>query len=237
MTDLTLPLALFNFVPVLLTGVAALFLVRLVVRQVPAGPGAGARWPRRWAVVGALLVFAGGLAKAAWKLALVTTGQDLAWLAGSLFPLLGPGFVLLAAAVWAAGRRLLGRRVPDWLSLSALGLILAAAAAVAVRVALLDIPRGWFLPLLLLTTVGNLTLSLVLITLSVRLRRWAAAVLFGVNLAIVLMLPSIAMMEPKTAGLHWLEESLTALGSLSFAAAASLLLRASRQGVSVPVPR
>jgi hypothetical protein len=230
MTDLTLDLALFNFVPVLLTGVALALLVRLVLRQVPAGRGAGARWPRRWAVIGALLVFAGGLSKAAWKLILVSTGQDLAWLAGLLFPLLGPGFVLLAAALWAAGNRLLGRKVPDWLSLSALGLILAAAIAVAVRTAWLDIPRGWFLPLLLLTTVGNLTLSLVLITLSLRLRLWAGAGLFAVNLAMVLVLPGIAMMEPKTVGVHWLEQSLTAAGSLAFAVAAWSLLRPSRQG-------
>jgi len=228
MTAFTLDLALFDLVPVLLTGVALMLLVRLVYRQVPAGRGAGARWPRRWAVIGALLVFAGGLAKAAWKLILVVSGQDLAWLAILLFPLLGPGFVLLAAAVWAAGRRVLGRPIPDWLSLSALGLILAAAVAVAVRMTWLDIPRGWFLPLLLLTTAGSLTLSLVLIVLSARLRLWAAVTLFAVNLVMVFVLPGIAMMEPKTLGLHWLEESLTALGSLSFAVAAWLLLRRSR---------
>jgi hypothetical protein len=227
MTDLTLPLAMFNLLPVLLTGVALLFLARLVRQQVPAGRGAGARWPRRWAVIGALLVVAGGLSKAAWKLILVLTGQDLVWLASLLFPLLGPGFVLLAAAVWAGGRRLLGRAVPDWLSLFALALILLAAAAVVVRMAWLDIPRGWFMPLLLLTTAGSLTLSLVLIALSARLRLWAGAALFAVNLAMMLVLPTIAMIEPKTLGVHWLEQLLTAAGGLCFAIAAWLLLRRS----------
>jgi hypothetical protein len=230
MTDLTLPLAIFNLLPVLLNGVALLFLVRLVRQQMPAGRGAGARWPRRWAVIGALLVFAGGLSKAAWKLILVLTEQDVAWLGSLLFPLLGPGFVLLAAAIWAGGRRLFARAVPDSLSLSALALILLTAAAVAVRMAWLDIPRGWFMPLLLLTTAGSLTLSLVLIALSARLRLWVGAALFAVNLAMMLVLPAIAMIEPKTLGVHWLEQSLTAAAGLCFAVAAWLLLRQTRFG-------
>jgi hypothetical protein len=91
----------------------------------------------------------------------------------------------------------------------------------------LDIPRGWFMPLLLLTTAGSLTLSLVLIALSARLRLWAGAALFAVNLAMMLVLPTIAMIEPKTLGVHWLEQLLTAAGGLCFAIAAWLLLRRS----------
>jgi len=230
MSELTLSLALFNLLPVLLTGVGLLFLVRLVRRHVATGRGAAARWPRRWAVTGALLILGGGLSKAVWKLLLVTTGQDLEWLASLLFPLLGPGFMLLAAAVSAAAYRLRGARVPDWLSFATLALILIAVLAAAVRMTWLDMPRGWFLPLLSLTTLGSLALSLVLIALCLRLRLLIGAALFAVNLVMIFVLPGIAMIEPKTLGLHWLEQSLTALGSACFAAGAWWLLRRGSRG-------
>ena len=54
----------------------------------------------------ALLVGAGGLSKASWKLCWVLTRQDLAVLDNLLFILIAPGFAWLAAeqALWGLGQ-------------------------------------------------------------------------------------------------------------------------------------
>jgi hypothetical protein len=211
MTDFTLALALFNFLPVTLTGLALWFLTRYVATQDPSGQGL--------AILGGGLILAGGLAKASWKLIAATTGMDLAWLAKALFPLLAPGFTLLVLALWGAVWHQRGRRVPAgrwWLGL---GVVLITFAAAALRQWVLEIPRGWFLPLLTLASLGNLATSLLLIGLAMRLRRWDLAVLFTVHLLMIFALPPIAMINPKPLALHWVEQSLTALGTACLALA------------------
>ena len=216
-TDFTPALALFNFLPVALTGLALWFLARYVADQDPAGQGLA------W--LGGGLILAGGLAKASWKLIATTTGLDLVWLANALFPLMAPGFALLALALWGAVRHQRGRRIPAgrwWLGLT---VMLIAFAAAALRQWVLEIPRGWFLPLLILASLGNLTTSLLLIGLSLRLRRWGHAVLFTVNLLMIFALQPIAMNSSKSLVLHWTEQSLTALGMAALALAAYRLWR------------
>ncbi len=216
-TDFTPALGLFNFLPVALTGLALWFLARYVADQDPAGQGLA------W--LGGGLILAGGLAKASWKLIAATTGLDLVWLANALFPLMAPGFALLALALWGAVRHTRGRRIPAgrwWLGLA---VVLVAIAAAALRQWVLEIPRGWFLPLLILASLGNLTTSLLLIGLSLRLRWWGQAVLFTVNLLMIFALQPIAMITPKSLALHWTEQSLTALGTAALALAAYRLWR------------
>ena len=207
-----LSLALFNFLPVALTGVALWFLTRYVASQ-DAAVG-------RLALLGSALILAGGLSKASWKLIAAATGTDLVWLAAALFPLLAPGFALLAVALWGAVGRQFGRPVPAGLWPIALALVGAAFLAAALRQWVFDLPRGWFLPLLVLASLGNLAASGLLIAVALRLRRWGTALLFAVNLLMIFALQPIAMMNPKTLAMHWLEQSLTALGTACFALAA-----------------
>lgn len=210
-------LALFDLVPVALTGLALWYVARLVRELAPSH--------HRMAVLGGVLIVAGGLAKATWKLIAALQGADLVWLANALFPLMAPGFVLLAVAVWAGVRGLRGRRALfGWPT--ALGLILSACVVAAVRHWWLDIPRGWFLPLLVLVSLGNLTASVLLVRAAFHLRRRSAAVLLGLDLVMIFALQPIAMMTPKTIAVHWFEQSLTAFGSGCFALAAYLLWRA-----------
>ena len=216
-TDFTTALGLFNFLPVALTGLALWFLAGYVADQDPACQGLA------W--LGGGLILAGGLAKASWKLIAATTGLDLEWLANALFPLMAPGFALLALALWGAVRHQRGRRIPAgrwWLGLA---VVLIAFAAAALRQWVLEIPRGWFLPLLILASLGNLTTSLLLIGLSLRLRWWGQAVLFTVNLLMIFALQPIAMITPKSLALHWTEQSLTALGTAALALGAYRLWR------------
>jgi hypothetical protein len=218
MPEFPLSLALFNVLPVILTAAALWFLARTVWASDPADG--------RLAALGAGMIVAGGLAKVTWKLLAALTGADHVWLANALFPLMAPGFALLLAAVWGASRRWRALEPPARRWPIALAAIALAFAAAAWRLWLLDIPRGWFLPLLVLASLSNLALSLVLIGACVRRRRWSAAALFAVNLAMIFALQPIAMAVPKTLALHWLEQSLTAFGTGCFALAAYLLSRA-----------
>jgi hypothetical protein len=218
MPNFPIPLAVFNFLPVALTGVALWFLARYVRCQAAAS--------FRPALLGAGLILAGGLSKAAWKLIAAASGLDLAWLATALFPLMAPGFALLCAAIWDATRRQRGLRPPPGLWPATLVTIAFALAVAAYRQWVLASPRGWFLPLLALASLGNLGLSSLLIGACLRRRRWSIAALFAVNLGMIFALQPIAMATPKTLVLHWLEQSLTAFGTGCFALAAFLLSRA-----------
>lgn len=103
----TVPLALHDFVPVVLAGLGALWVARSTRR----GP----------ALVGAVLVLLGGLCKAGWKLNLALTGDDVALIDDLLFAFLAPGFALLA---WSLVRRELPLALP--LAISAAALLGAA---------------------------------------------------------------------------------------------------------------
>ncbi|QVL49000.1 MAG: hypothetical protein KFB96_00165 [Thiocapsa sp.] len=229
MSELTLPLALFNLLPVLFTGFALWFLARLVGDLDPAH--------RTMARAGGVLILLGGLSKAVWKLILVASGQDLTWLASALFPLMAPGFALLAGAALGVLLRVRGRGEGMWIRYGVVAVILVVVGAVVVRTLGMGIPRGWFLPLLGLASVANLMLSLSLIASALRLGRKDAALFFGVNLAMVFALPPIAMASPDTLYMHWLEQVLTAIGTAAFALGAYRLWRSAHASATLDLNR
>ncbi|MBN2886721.1 MAG: hypothetical protein JXM75_08455 [Chromatiaceae bacterium] len=219
MQDFTLALALYDFVPVLLTAIGLWWLVRYVADHLPAALG--------MAALGALLILLGGLAKALWKLLAATLGLKLPWLSEALFPLMAPGFVLLAVALWSATQPARLSQRGRWLL--ALGVLLAAGLAVGLRQWVLEIPRGWFLPLLTLASLGSLGVNLLLIAAAVRLRRWEVVVLLALNLAMVFALQPMARAGALTLRQQWIEQSLTAFGGLCFALGIWWLWKAAMQ--------
>ncbi|CRI63090.1 conserved membrane hypothetical protein [Thiocapsa sp. KS1] len=229
MSELTLPLALFNLLPVAFTGLALWFLARLVGDLDPPY--------RTMARAGGALILLGGLSKAVWKLIFVTVGQDLTWLASALFPLMAPGFALLAGAALGILLRLRGQSEGVWIRYGVAAVILVVVGAVVVRTLGMGIPRGWFLPLLGLTSVANLVLSLALIAIALRFGRKDAALLFGVNLAMVFALPPIAMASPDTLLMHWSEQVLTAIGTAAFALGGYGLWRSARASATFDLRR
>ncbi|MFB1512144.1 MAG: hypothetical protein AADX96_22940, partial [Thiocapsa sp. C3-sup] len=124
-----------------------------------------------------------------------------------------------------------------WIRYGVAAVILVVVAAVVLRTLGMGIPRGWFLPLLGLTSLANLMLSLALIASALRLGRKDAALLFGVNLAMVFALPPIAMASPDTLFMHWLEQVLTALGTAAFALGAYRLWRFARASAAFDLHR
>ncbi len=140
---------------------------------------------------------------------------------------MAPGFALLALGLWGAVYRQRGNPRLAWLGWAGLAAVVIVFAVAGLRAWVLDIPRGWFLPLLVLASLGNLGSSVLLIRAALGLRRWGTALLFAVNLAMIFALQPIAMASPKTLAMHWLEQSLTAVGTACFALAAYRLWRAS----------
>ncbi|MEM7797594.1 MAG: hypothetical protein AAF633_00265, partial [Chloroflexota bacterium] len=179
----------------------------------------------RMAALGAGLVFFAGLTKAYWKLNVVLTGQDITWLANLLFPLMAPGFIILAVGMWGANRQRFGRPVSHGLWLLPLVLIGLTFAAAGYQVAIAGVERGWFMPVMGLASLGNIGLTTILVAMAVRRQKWLMALLFVVNLGMVFALIPIAQIEPKTIGLHWFEQTLTTAGSAAFALASVWLYR------------
>ena len=198
----TVPLAVFDLVPVGLAGVGCFALARLVRARSPRHAGA--------ALVGAALVLAGGLAKVVWKLAVAADWGDWALLEDGLFVLLAPGFALLAWSVLAA----LGRVLPVWVPVAVvtageLGALLARSTG----------------PLLAVTVVGATTVGVTGLLLARRAGDARAVWLFAAQLVLAFALVPLAA-PPHTIGKQWAEELLNTVGQGAFALAALRLARA-----------
>ncbi|TWS23336.1 hypothetical protein FK268_13650 [Tsukamurella sputi] len=103
-TELML-LALYDFVPVALGSLGALFVAR--------------RLNRTMAYIGAAMVAAGGVGKAVAKLLSALGAGEFDQLSGMLFPMMGCGLIILAAGAWECRINFLG-----WccIALAALGI-------------------------------------------------------------------------------------------------------------------
>ena len=205
----TVPLAVFDLVPVLLAGVGCFALARVVRTRSPRHTAA--------AVPGAALVLAGGLAKVVWKLAVAAGWGDWDVLEVGLFALLAPGFVLLAWSLLAV----LGRVLAAWVPLSAI--VVGEAGALL---------AGSTAPLLAVTVVGATTVGVTGLLLARRNRDVPAQWLFGGQLVLAFALVPLAA-PPHTLGKQWAEELLNTVGQGAFALAALRLARAAAPTPSV----
>ena len=211
--EYSLPMALEDFLPVVLSALGFSWIAKALTRnQAAAG---------QLAWVGALLIVLGGFSKALWKLVIASTGTDIVWLRESLFPLMGPGFVLLAWALW---RGLKGRKYTA-AQIWAVPLLLSSLAlAAAGYLAMTQANRRWSLLLLIVTTLGNVWASGQLIVNAGRRKAMGAALLFLYNLLTIFLQARLARME-QTITLQWLEQLNNTLSWAAFAAAAWLWQR------------
>jgi hypothetical protein len=220
----SLALAAEDFVPVLLTAIGLSLVVRMV-RRVDRGAGA-------WAALGAVLVVAGGLSRASWKLVAAAGGPDLVPLFAALYPLLAMGYLLLVMALWRGWQAASGRvaRAPTW-----------AAAAIALVVllpltAVMAPAGGRVVPVLWLLTATSAS-----VVTSLLLARWARAIgrpglgwLFVVSMIVTLVLNGLARAEAQSEALQWVEQLLNTLNQAAFLLGALLLERATRRATAEP---
>lgn len=209
MEEFTVGLALYDFVPVALTGIAVYFIAQLVHRTDV--PVAG------YASAGALLVVAAGLSKAIWKLNATVNGVDVVWLANALFPLMAPGFTLLAVGTWGVWRRIRGKVVSSRLWVVPLILIAITYSVALYQAQVAGVERGWFPPIMNLASLANIGLTVLLFRIAWHQQQRAIAFLLFVNLAMVFALIPIAQMETQSIAIHWFEQTLTAIGAGTFA--------------------
>lgn len=195
METYTLPLVLLDFVPNIAFLVGAFFLVRTVMlaRGKPCS---------RMCMSGALLVFAGGILKATWKLLYTLGIADIQWMSQIQFILLAPGFLaLLVTAI------LLARAKPF------------KAPAIAMAMA------GWKIPLLAIMTLSSLGAQGILTYISFKRKVPLAAYLFIVAVLCMLGMSGMASGSEQTVAAQWIEESMNSIGQIAFAAACWLLHR------------
>jgi hypothetical protein len=219
----SLALAAEDFVPVLLTAVGLSLIVRMIRR---ADRGAGA-----WAALGAVLVVAGGLSRASWKLITAAGGPDLVPLFIALYLFLATGYLLLVMALWrgwqaASGR---GTRAPTWAAAVSLAVLLPLTAILAPA-------AGRLVPLMWLFAATSASVITALL-----LARWARAIgrtdlgwLFVVSTVVTLALNGLARAETQSEALQWAEQLLNTLNQAAFLFGALLLERATRGAPAEP---
>lgn len=217
MHDYTVGLALYDYLPGIFTGLGLYFVAQIIRRYAPTY--------QYMAYVGATLVVAAGLMKATWKLIMATSGQDIPLLSQSLFPLMGPGFLLFAVALWAAIRGLRNKPVSSRLVLyTVLVIVIGVVLAISLTIST-DNPRGWFPVFLMMASISNVAIATMLIREAWVRRRRLMGGLFFLNIAMVFALQPIAQMPDKSIAIHWFEQTLTTGGAGAFALASYWLLR------------
>ena len=216
-----LSLALFDFVPVVLSAAGFLYLVRLVSSVLPV--------QGRIAFLGGMLIVVGGFFKALWKLlmAVSTSTLDIRWMDDGLFVFLTPGYLLFAWSMWQVARSRQGKHTfGTWLVPS-----LIAFISLGISYSLfLSNPESpaWERVLLTVTVLANTVSGVLLITFAFRQQLSTAGWLFLMNLIGVFALNGLARVAEQTILVHWIDESINALACLGFAVAARILYEYAR---------
>lgn len=206
-TEYGVALAIEDFVPVVLAAAGALALATACARRHP-----GLRLP---ALAGGVLVTAGGLSKATWKLLVASEPcRNIEVLEQLLFPCLAFGFAALGWVVVSLRKGQVVSPIPY----AVLPLVGAAAAVLT----------GSMAPLLAVAAVGALWLGLNAARHARALGMPAAAALFVAYLLGTLILPPLAARPDQSEGLQWIEQGTNSLIQLCFLIGAVAILRRTR---------
>jgi hypothetical protein len=213
MYQYSVSLAVFDFVPIALSGVGLYFVSKTATLW-------GAHW-QQLARFGAILIICGGLSKASWKLIVATLQIDISWMNSGLFFCLAPGMLILATAVWGAinNKGQTARRM----TIAIPSLLVIAALAIS-----LTWPEKRYSTfyLLLLTTLGNLALAYQLIVKSWEAKRLSASVMFFCNILAVFTMAGLARLPDQSEPLQWIAEMVNTASQGAFAYAAYILFTA-----------
>ncbi len=205
-------LALHDYVPVIFSAVG-LCLLAMMGRQIHRAAG--------WMMtIGFVLIVAGGVLKATYKLDAATLGIAPRWWDRGMFAWMGAGFTLIAIGMWNAVRVRAGKLTlsPIW-ALPALVIALHYGAALYLG---LSNPgtRTWSFLLLGLTTIGNFVLGGLAVSMSFREGLKLAGALFIVNLVMILMLQGMARLDQDSLMLQGTQQVLNMFSQGAFAFAA-----------------
>ncbi len=208
--QISLALALEDFIPVLLFAVGLFIIARLISATNTASG--------KLAIVGGAFVTFGGLSKATWKLIQAIGGDDISLLNNALFVLMSAGFICLAWAFWNRGEPV---KSAMWIWLPPV-VAVALAWSLAAVLAFSRENRAWFFVLLGATTLANLAFLSQLILASVKRRLWFVVAFLCVNLVVIFLQTRTG---DQTMTLQWIKQFANTISQFCFLAAAYLLLR------------
>ena len=213
--DFPLVMALQNYMPVVFSAIGLIWVARMI--------GAANLSAGRLAFAGVALIVLAGALKATWKLAMAVARLDVPLFSQSLFPLIAPGFTLVAWALFWSKREP-GRAVAWWPPV----LVSAVALLGAFVLASTRPDRTWVFVLIGVSTVANVALAALLIHSALRQHNRLAAGLFALNLLITFALSGIAGMPNKPLEVHWTEQIISTVSNAGFAWAAWMLAHSRR---------
>jgi hypothetical protein len=171
----------------------------------------------RMALLGTILACTGGVLKASGKLVMAVGGPDLPVLNQGLFPLIAPGFTLMAWALYQI-RRTMRSQPPlrqPWV-VPALLIVLFGAGALALGLA----GGPWRVVLILQSTLANLAVLIMLIAAAWGRKMWLTGALFLTTLVVVLAMSQMARMPIQSIALVWGEQLSQTIAQALFALAA-----------------
>ena len=199
-TEYNVALAVEDFVPCVLALAAFVVLAQAVRRRLPAA------YPV--ALVGGLVVSAGGFGKATWKLLVATGCWEYPWLESLLFPCLAFGF---SAVAWAVLSAVKGREV------NPLGFVLFPLAA-GVGAAWMSISAGEYTnwPLLIASAVAATFLGVTLCVTAFKAGKTSVGVLFVVYVLGTNILPPLAARPKQSLEVQWAEQLTNSAVQLCF---------------------
>lgn len=211
-TEYTLPLALEDFLPVILSAVGLYFLA-----QMAAYLDKRAGWLTR---LGFVLVSLGSMSNAVWKLIMASGGGDITLLSSAVLVLMGPGFCLVAFGIWAALQTERGKPLPKWLWLRPVAIAGAFLLAALIVAVIEPLGRTWSLILLILMALGNAATLILVIRHAWRLDMKLMAAVFVINFIGLFVLLGMQRILDQTVSLQWTEQAInTALqGGFMFSA-------------------
>lgn len=187
--DFTIPMALMDFVPVVLFVITAVLMLRDLYHLMSKGAYA-------LLAGGCIMIsFAGG-SKALWKLLYAAGVCDFEALNRMFFPVQSVGFMLVGIALMAL---LLFRQT------SKAPATMAVAAPVVYQGTML------FVAFIILGTTG---LCVGLSGVAAKLKRRAAIVLFVLAFILMLSMGYLSSRDSASAAMNWIEQSVNALGQL-----------------------
>jgi hypothetical protein len=171
----------------------------------------------RMALIGAILTVAGGVLKATGKIVMAFGGPDIPLLNLGLFPLIAPGFTLLAWSLYQIRR--VFRAQPSlprpWL-VPALIIGLCFAASLALWVA----GGPWRVVLIIQSSIANIALLGMLIAAAWGRRMWLTGLLFLITLVVVLAMSRMTQLPNQTLAMIWGEQISQTIAQALFAVGA-----------------